>query len=109
MEKAKSHLHVGPHYTILSIPHYFRQQMWLSRLEAMALHSIRHGRTSRAQAGVQFYPHHARDVAGAPRLRRARLVVVSVFDSTVGRGGMVSWARADGGRRGRAHGGRGRA
>jgi len=24
MEKAKSHLHVGPHYTILSIPHYFR-------------------------------------------------------------------------------------
>ena len=43
------------------------------------------------------------------RLRRARLVVVSVFDSAAGRGGMVSWARADGGRRGRAHGGRGRA
>ena len=34
------------------------------------------------------------------RLRRARLVVVSVFDSTAGHGGMVSWAHANGGRRG---------
>ena len=56
--------------------------MWLSRLEAMALHSIRHGCTSRAQVGVQFYPHHARDVAGAPRLHRARLRLRQAVSST---------------------------
>ena len=56
--------------------------MWLSRLEAMALHSIRHVCTSRAQVGVQFYPHHARDVTGAPRLYRAHLRLRQAASST---------------------------